>query len=133
MMIDSLRQSRQWVRLLCILGFITAGLMMLVGISSQFAGILAAMSLSSRLKPLFSSLAMILIGLAYMCLAVLCFIPALQLHELADAIKRLPTQDGASGMEEALRHQRLSGVLPGLRSWVQSWFRLLSESLLPLP
>ena len=106
-MIDSLRRSRQWVRLLCILGFITAGAMMLCGIVSQFACILVSMSPSLRHKPLLSASAMILIGLANMCLAIIYLIPALRLLELAAAIKKLPTQDGASGMEEALLHQRL--------------------------
>ena len=106
-MVDSLRQTKPWVRFLSILGFVMAGLMMLVGFVCQLLGIVASMSPPSRLKSPLSAPAMILIGLAYMGLAVLYFLPALYLYRFAEAIKRLPALDGASGMEEALRHQEL--------------------------
>ncbi len=106
MMMDLLRQARPWVRFLSIVGFITAGLMILSGIFIQFGGILAWTSSSSRFRPPFTASNIFLVGLAYISLAVLYFFPALYLSLFADAIKRLLTQDRDCGMEEVLRHQR---------------------------
>jgi hypothetical protein len=99
-MLDALRKTRPWVRFLSILGIAASLFMIAVGVAVAVAGPLFA---SDQIPPLM----MIGLGVLYVLMAVLYFIPALYLFRYASAITgALTAPQRAPSVEEALRLQK---------------------------
>lgn len=100
-MLLSLSQTKPWVRLLSILGFVSIGFMVISGAISMIA--------FSKLDPNKSSaLPMALIGSGggNLLFGLLYFFPSLFLFKFASSIGRLLDGGGASEMEKTLSNQK---------------------------
>jgi hypothetical protein len=100
-----LTQTRPWVRLISVLTFIGAGLMIIMAIFVFFAvGMVAGAGGGA-----FGSLGMAggsVVALFYILLAALYIMPGLYLARYASTITRLRTDKSLGVVEEALGHQR---------------------------
>jgi hypothetical protein len=104
-MIESLRQTKPWVRLMSIFGFVGAGLMVLGGLFMILAGVLggaASRSMGGALR----GAPMVFMGVLYLLLAALYVYPSLLLFRYASAIGRALGGEAVSGVEEALETQK---------------------------
>jgi hypothetical protein len=103
-----LDQTRPWVRFMSVVTFVCAGLMVLVALvalaASLFGG-LAASGVEGR-GVLGSVVASGVMAFVYLVMACVYVLPALYLSRYAAAIKRLQTSSTASGLEDALKHQK---------------------------
>lgn len=103
-MVELLSQTRPWVLLIAIMGFVVTGLMVLGGL-----GLAVAVAVSD-FEPQFLA-----IGVLYVFIALIYFFPCLFLLRFAGAIRKLGYGGGAAAMEEALERQysfwRLIGIL----------------------
>lgn len=101
---DLLRQTRPWVLFLSILGFILAGLMVLVGVGLSGVGLMAR----GGGMPGW-------IGLVYIVMAALYFFPALYLWRYGSRIGSLVARGQLEDLEGAIEAQktfwRLSGII----------------------
>ncbi len=105
-MIESLRATRPWTKLLAVLGFIGTGLMVLFG-----AGFMIFANLLSQQRngppPLF--------GLFYMIFSLAYFFPALYLFRYSSALGQFVENSNAADLESALSHQKsfwkFSGIM----------------------
>jgi hypothetical protein len=99
-MLLSLRQTKPWVRLLSVLGFISIGLMVISGSISLIAFFKHAPDNTSALPiVLLGSVCNIVLGLLY-------FFPSLFLFKFASSIGRLLNGGGSDEMEETLSNQK---------------------------
>jgi len=100
-MVDSLSQTKPWVRLMSILGFISSAFLVLVGgflIVAHLAG--------SFFGRGFRGTQFLVIGVLYVGLGVLHLVASLFLHRYASAIADMQLGETVSGMERALAAQR---------------------------
>lgn len=110
LVVDHLRGTKPWVRLLSIVGFVTSALVLIVALVMPFGG-----ALSGELGGAVGGVAM---AAVYLLLGCLYFFPSLFLFRYASAIRRfLETGDGAS-LELALSHQRSFWRLVGIMTVV---------------
>lgn len=93
--LESLNQTRPWVKFLAILGFIVIGLMVLGGI---------AMLGGSSLVPGGAGMGVVF-ALVYFLLALLYFMPCLFLYRYGKAIAAIPGQ-GQAALDAALKNQK---------------------------
>jgi hypothetical protein len=109
-MLTSLRQTRPWVRLVAIVGFVMAGLLIVMGLF---------MALLGGVGGIFGDDAMsggigIGIGLLYGVIGLIYVVPSLHLFRYAKAIGRLLEGGRGPALEEALGHQRAFWRLVGI-------------------
>ena len=103
-----LDQTRPWVRFMSIITFLTAGLMVLLGLLIMAITIYSGVAGTNRegFGLLGSAIGAGLIALLYIALACVYVVPALHLSRYASAIQRLKANATARGLEDALRHQK---------------------------
>jgi hypothetical protein len=125
-MVQQLRGTKGWVRLLSIIGFLGAGLMLIAG------GVMAALSsVGAGGESPFGPVGGIALGLLYLVFAVVYFFMSLLLHRYAGAIGGLVRTRQVAFMEAALSHQRsfwrLVGVITvvGIVVWIVVMIGLL--------
>ncbi|MFO7570828.1 MAG: DUF5362 family protein [Smithellaceae bacterium] len=97
-MINSMRSTKPWTMFLAILGFISVGFMVILGVVILFAGSLFPQTDSFNF-PAF-------MGLFYLLFAVLYFMPALFIFRYASAIGRFLKSQSEFEMESALASQK---------------------------
>ncbi len=111
-MFDSLRRTKPWVRLLSIVGMISAGLILLLGAFVVFGGLI-----TSGVKSPLGGLGITALGLVYVAMGILYIFPSLYLYRYASAIGAAlrPGSERAREVEKALDQQRsfwkFAGVL----------------------
>jgi len=105
-MVGHLRDTKPWVRLASIMGFMGSALMFVAGIVVPFVG-----ALSHELGGAIGGIA---IGLLYLLLGCFYFFPSLFLFRYASAIRSMLTAKDTRSMELALSYQmrfwRLVGI-----------------------
>ena len=113
LMIQYLRETKPWVRLLSVLGFIFSGLMVLGGLVVMVAGAAAGEAIGAG------------IGVVYLVLAGLYLLPLIHLHRYANAIGQAVLGGGATAVEDALLRQRSFWRTVGIMSLVMIGLYLL--------
>jgi hypothetical protein len=101
--LDMLRQTQPWVRFLSVLGFISSGLMVLIGVG----GAVAMMSRGIGF-----------IFLIYVPMALLYFVPSLFLFRYASRIAELRVIRGVKQLEDALAAQKSFWKFVGIAAMV---------------
>jgi hypothetical protein len=96
-MINSMRSTKPWTRLVAILGFIVVGLCALIGILMVFGG---------RLISHGDGMSSVLAGIMYIIMSALYFVPSLYLLRYSSAVDKFVINLMASDMELALAYQR---------------------------
>ena len=96
LMLQHLRATKPWVRLMSILGFIYSGLMVLLAFVSLIAGILGGRE----------GILLALVGFLYFAVAMLYIYPSICLFRYADSIARVLQGGGPGALESALGHQK---------------------------
>ena len=96
-MIDSLRSTKPWTKLLSILGFVGTGFMVLFGVGFTFF----TNALSHQTSG-FSAL----VELIYIVFAVLYFVPAFYLYKYSSSLGNFLKRNGPVDLESALSHQK---------------------------
>jgi hypothetical protein len=116
-MVESLRQTKPWVRFLSILGFISVGLMVLAGLFMMLSGIIGG-TMARSMGGAVGGAPILLMGMLYLLFAVLYIFPSLFLFRYASSIARMQSGETVSGMEEALAAQRsfwrFAGILAAI-------------------
>jgi hypothetical protein len=102
-MVESLRQTKPWVRMFSILGFIGTALISLVAllfiVGSSIGGAFAR-------QAGFGAVGGILLGVLYLLLGLLYIFPSLFLFRYASGIASMLKEDAVRGMESALAAQK---------------------------
>jgi amino acid transporter len=103
-----LDQTRPWVRLMSVIVFVSAGLMVLVGISMLLVVALGGFRAMGNGEPgpLGSATGFGVMALVYVLLAFVYVAPGLYLSRYASAIRRLKVNSTAAGLEDTLKHQK---------------------------
>ncbi|HEX2253111.1 MAG TPA: DUF5362 family protein [Thermoanaerobaculia bacterium] len=109
-MLTSLRETRPWVRLVSIVGFVMAALVLVMGVFVTLAGGMGGLLGDAGM----SGGVGIAVGLLYVVLGVLYVVPSLYLFRYARAIGRLLDGGRGPALEEALGHQRAFWRLVGI-------------------
>ncbi|MGA7614244.1 MAG: type II secretion system protein GspG [Thermoanaerobaculia bacterium] len=114
-MLDSLRRTKPWVRLLSVLGFIAAGLILIIGIFMVGFGLIGG----SATKSAGGGIVVAGLGVLYSLLALLYFFPALYLSRYASAIGRaITTGPRVASVEDALRQQKSFWKFTGIAALI---------------
>ncbi len=106
-MIESMRSTKPWTMLISILGFVMVGFMVLFGAGfTFFAGMFMPQQQSAPAS---------IMGVLYILLSAVYFVPALYLYRYSSAIARFLANNGANDLESALAHQKsfwkFSGIM----------------------
>jgi len=115
-----LDQTRPWVRLMSIMTFVGAGLMLLAALMMLLVAVFGgfAGAKSAELGGLGSVVGGGLLALFYLALACVYIAPGLYLSRYAAAITRLKANSTAGGLEDALKHQksfwRFAGIVTAI-------------------
>src|SRR6267142_5974567 len=104
-MIESLRQTKPWVRLLSILGFVGSAFMVMGGLFVITAS-LAGATIGGSLGRSFRGPSFLIIGILYLLFAVLYLFPSFFLFRYASAIAAMLRGETVHGMEQALAAQK---------------------------
>lgn len=108
-MVESMRATKPWTKLVAILGFIGVGFMVLVGLGVMaFGGFFPA---QQGAPP-------VILGLFYLVFSVLYFMPAFYLYRYASAIGRFLETSGTGDLESAFSHQRSFWKFVGIMALV---------------
>jgi hypothetical protein len=91
--VEMLRQTRPWVRFLAVLGFIFAGLMLVVGVFGGLAGVAAGGPTG-------------LIAVLYIPLALIYLVPAIYLNRYAGRIREFEASPRLEQLDNALGAQK---------------------------
>jgi len=105
-LVELLRQTKPWVTFLAIVGFVFAGLMVLLGLLMMVFG---AAKPTKFPWPF---------GLVYLLLALLYIFPSLFLLRYGAAIRRLLDGNGMNALTDALREQKSFWRLVGIMTAV---------------
>ena len=97
-MLLSMRQTKPWVMLISIIGFIYIGLMVIFGVLTMF--------IFSQFNATGSFPSSIMFAVIYILMGILYFFPFFFLFKYASSIGRLLDGGGAAKMEEALSNQK---------------------------
>jgi hypothetical protein len=116
-MLDSLRQTKPWVRLLSVCGFITIGLMVIGGAFNMMG--FSKTAAENSFIPFF------LLGICNMAMGILYFFPSLFLFRFASSIGRLLDGGGTNEMEEALANQKSFWKFTGILTLIAFCFAIL--------
>jgi hypothetical protein len=125
-MVDSLRSTKTWTMLLAILGFISIAFMLLGSLGIMFGGALIAG------KAGFPTTAM---GIMYLILAFVYFIPALFLFRYSSSISRFLSTGLEADLESAMSSQKSFWKFVGILSLigvVLSILAVVAAILIPL-
>ena len=98
LMVEHLRATKPWVRLISVVMFISVGLMWLGGVAMMFMSSAMGMRDSGFVGPV--------VGIIYIILGGLYIFPAYFLHQYASSINHLVQGGGDSAMENALGSQK---------------------------
>jgi len=101
-MVESLKKTKPWVRFVSIMGFIAAGLLVLLGIVL----VLGAGFISSWAGSEIGRIPIMLVGCFYGLMGLICIIPSVFLYRYADGIKKALKGDLTNGIEFALKSQQ---------------------------
>ena len=103
-----LDQTRPWVRLMSVMAFVAAGVMVLVGVSMLLAALFGGFAARNAggLGPLGSAIGVAMMALLYIVLAFVYIAPGVYLARYAGAIKLLRANGDAGALEDALKHQK---------------------------
>jgi hypothetical protein len=96
-MVDSMRSTRPWTMFLSVLGFIGAGLFLIIGIVMLFVGALPRQD---------AQLANSFMGVMYIILAVLYCFPSLYLYRYSHFTKLFYQNKNEGDLESALSYQK---------------------------
>lgn len=96
LMIEHLRGTKPWVRLMSVILFISVALMVLA------AGVMLLMPTPTPMGSGFT----VMIAVVYLGLGLLYLFPAYYLHQYASSIRNLEQGGGDVAIEEALRNQK---------------------------
>ncbi len=102
-MLASLRQTKPWVRLFSVIGFLSIALMLFGALSVMAAGLMMSGSEGGDGAATIGLMAM---GVVYLLMALVYFFPALYLWQYASAIGRLLGSEEVADLEEALNRQK---------------------------
>lgn len=116
-MLLSLRQTKPWVRLLSIVGFLSIGFVVIAGIAK-----IILISKFSTVKGLFP---LYMCAVSYILIGMLYFFPSLFLFKFASSIGRLIDGGGATEMEEALSNQKAFWIYIGILTPILFSFALI--------
>ncbi len=116
-MLFSLRKTKPWVRFLSVLGFISVGFMVIVGMVNLFV-----FSKGTGESTFFPAFLMLLMNIV---MALLYLIPSLFLFRFASSIGRLLDGGGVREMEEALLHQKSFWKFVGILALVMFFIAIL--------
>jgi hypothetical protein len=116
-MLDSLRQTKPWARLLSVLGFITIGFMLISGAVNMMG--LFGTAANNPLKPF------LLIGNLNIVMGLLYFFPSFFLFRFASSIARLLDGGGTDDMEKALANQKSFWKFTGIMTLIAFCFAIL--------
>jgi hypothetical protein len=108
-MVTHLRETKPWVRLMSVLGFIGSALMLVLGIFMPFLG---------AVSEEFGVVGGVAMGLVYLFVGFFYFFPSLLLFRYANAIRDLLKSGDNSAMESALAHQKRFWRLVGIATLV---------------
>jgi len=109
--VEALRETKPWVTLLAVLGFVGTGFMVLAG--------LGVMVMDNATLPA-------AFGVVYVVIAVLYLLPSLLLIRYSSSIGRLVDGAGPQGLIEALRSQRSFWRAVGIMTLVMIVLMFLS-------
>lgn len=112
--VEALRGTRPWVRLIAVLGFVGAGLLIVFGLFALLGG---GASMFGDLGA-GEGAAIVGMGIAYLLLGLLYVMPCLHLVRYAGRITRLVQGGGAATLVDALEQQRRFWRLVGIYSLV---------------
>lgn len=108
--VEALRGTRPWVRLIAVLGFLGAAMLLVFGLVVLLGG---GASMFGELGA-GGGAAMIGLGLMYLLIGLLYFLPCLYLLRYAGRITRLVQGGGAATLVDALEQQRRFWRLVGI-------------------
>ena len=109
-MLENLRATKPWVRLLSIVGFVGSTLLLMAALVLPLVG-----ALTNELGGAAAGVAM---GGAYLLIGCLYFFPSLFLFRYANAIRSLLINSDERSMELALSHQKSFWRLVGIATLV---------------
>jgi hypothetical protein len=124
LMIEHLRASRPWIRLISILTFIFSGLMILGSLIMFVLGAVGASlgpksSAGAEFTPLLGAM-------IYLPFSVVYLLPAIFTHRFANSIDELVVAPGARSLENALDRSRSFWKLAGIMALISVAFLVLS-------
>jgi hypothetical protein len=96
-MINSMRSTKPWTKLVSILGFIVVGFCALIGIIMMFGG---------GLIPHGDGMSSVVTGIMYLIMSALYFVPSLYLLRYSSAVDKFINNMIESDMELALAYQK---------------------------
>jgi hypothetical protein len=99
-------QMKPWVRLMSVLSFLGALVMIAVGAGFALLGTLAGAATQQATGSRFGAVGGALIGLLYVLLGFVYIPPGVFLHRTASAIKRMKAGDPTSALEDLLKSQK---------------------------
>lgn len=113
-MIESMRSTKPWTKLLAILGFVGVGLMVLIG---------AALFVFGNKFPQQSGAFM---GVFYILFSVLYFMPSFYLYKFSSSIGNFLQSNGAGDLESALSYQKSFWKFLGILALIGTILAVLS-------
>jgi len=112
--VESLRQTRPWVRVIAILMVVGAGFMLLAGVAMVMAGAFLPEGPGASKSPF----PMALLGFVYLPLSALYLYPAFKLFKYSGSISRLLESRASADLEVALGHQKSFWKFSGIAALV---------------
>jgi len=97
-MINTMRPTKMWTKFLSIMGFIGAGMMVLMGIFIMLAGNLFPQSESSKVPPA--------MGIIYIIFSIFYIVPSVYLLKYSSALGRFLNSKKEFELESALSSQK---------------------------
>jgi hypothetical protein len=125
-MVDSMRSTRPWTMLLSVLGFIGAGLFLIIGIVMLFVRALPRQD---------AQLANAFMGVMYIVFAVVYCFPSLYLFKYSNSVKLFYQRKNESYLESALSYQKSFWKFVGILSIITiviSIVGIIAAILIPL-
>ena len=121
-----IRTTAKWTRFLSVLGFITVGFMVLVGIALMI-GLTFLRNVHNAPPPL--------IGIVYIPMGLLYMVPAIYLFKYSATLKNVLIKADIRDIEEAIRYQKsfwkFSGIM-ALAGMIMGFIGILAAIAIPL-
>jgi len=116
-MMDSMRSIKPWTKLLAILGFVSVGLMILLG-----AGFMVFASMIQQQKNAPPSF----MGFLYILLSTLYFMPSFYLYKYSTSIADFLKSNGPLHLESALSYQKSFWKFVGITALIMMTLTILA-------
>jgi amino acid transporter len=113
-MIDSLRSTKPWTKLLAILGFVGVGIMILCAALMFFSNMLPSQKGAAPF-----------VGFVYILFAALYFMPAFYLFKYSSSIGNFLESNGQTDLESALSNQKSFWKFAGILALIGMVFVVL--------